>query len=78
MRTYVSSAAVTVRDKLESLCRELQRQNKLLMVISWLVQIIIFFNLYFIIDYWPEFWINMISIHISRTSSAASLLLDIL
>lgn len=29
------SVAITVRDKLESLCRELQRQNKMLMVCSF-------------------------------------------
>jgi hypothetical protein len=28
-------SAITVRDKLESLCRELQRQNKMLMVCSF-------------------------------------------
>lgn len=36
---FLSSSAVAVRDKLESLCRELQRQNKVLMVLTWLLQI---------------------------------------
>ena len=37
--------AITVRDKLESLCRELQRQNKMLMVC---ILLFFFFLLYFV------------------------------
>lgn len=53
MCLYLLFVAITVRDKLESLCRELQRQNKVLMVFYILylfhMQIWTYFDLYLMV-----------------------------